>query len=158
MQTSKIFRATAFAFAFISFTAALQASEADLKIPALGTVKFDGLGGVSGITLLYLGIVVCAIGAVFGLVQYWQTKALPVHKTMADVSQTIWETCKTYLWQQGKFLAALWLLIAGCIFFYFKILESFTFGNVAVILAASILGILGSYGVCLLYTSDAADE
>ena len=147
MLTSKIFRATAFAFAFISFTAALQASEADLKIPALGTVKFDGLGGVSGITLLYLGIVVCAIGAVFGLVQYWQTKALPVHKTMADVSQTIWETCKTYLWQQGKFLAALWLLIAGCIFFYFKILEGFTFGNVAVILAASILGILGSYGV-----------
>ena len=147
MQTSKIFRATAFAFAFISFTAALQASEADLKIPALGTVKFDGLGGVSGITLLYLGIVVCAIGAVFGLVQYWQTKALPVHKTMADVSQAIWETCKTYLWQQGKFLAALWLLIAACIFFYFKILEGFTPGNVAVILAASILGILGSYGV-----------
>jgi K(+)-stimulated pyrophosphate-energized sodium pump len=147
MQTSKNFRAAAFAFAFISSTAALQASEADLKIPALGTVKFDGLGGVSGITLMYLGIVVCAIGAVFGLWQYWQTKSLPVHKTMADVSQTIWETCKTYLWQQGKFLAALWLLIAGCIFFYFKILEGFTLGNVAVILAASILGILGSYGV-----------
>src|SRR5665647_2435946 len=147
MQTSKIFRAFAFAFAFISSTAALQASEADLKIPLLETVKFDGLGGVSGVTLLYLGILICAVGAAFGLTQYRQTKALPVHKTMADVSQIIWETCKTYLFQQGKFLAALWLLIAACIFFYFKILEGFTLGNVAVILAASILGILGSYGV-----------
>src|ERR1035437_10260799 len=145
MQTSKIFRA--FAFAFISSTAALQASEADLKIPLLDTVKFDGLGGVSGVTLLYLGILICAVGAAFGLTQYRQTKALPVHKTMTDVSQIIWETCKTYLFQQGKFLAALWLLIAACIFFYFKILEGFTLGNVAVILAASILGILGSYGV-----------
>ena len=147
MQTSKIFRAFAFAFAFISSTAALQASEADLKIPLLDTVKFDGLGGVSGVTLLYLGILICAVGAAFGLTQYRQTKALPVHKTMTDVSQIIWETCKTYLFQQGKFLAALWLLIAACIFFYFKILEGFTLGNVAVILAASILGILGSYGV-----------
>jgi K(+)-stimulated pyrophosphate-energized sodium pump len=66
---------------------------------------------------------------------------------MSDVSQTIWETCKTYLFQQGKFLAILWLLIGGCIFFYFKVLEEKSFGNVLVILAASILGILGSYGV-----------
>ncbi len=125
----------------------LHAGEADLKIPPLDTVKFDGLGGVTGIQLMYLGILMCAIGAIFGLVQYQQTKSLPVHKSMADVSKIIWETCKTYLFQQGKFLAILWLLIGGCIFFYFKVLEEKTYGNVMVILAASVLGILGSYGV-----------
>jgi len=71
-------------------------------------VKFNGLGGVSGFTLMYLGIVLCFVGMVFGLVQYVQTKALPVHECMAKVSNTIWETCKTYLFTQGKFLAILW--------------------------------------------------
>jgi K(+)-stimulated pyrophosphate-energized sodium pump len=126
---------------------ALRAGEADLKIPPLEQVRFDGLGGVSGTTLMHLGILMCAIGAIFGLVQYRQTRALPTHKSMADVSQTIWETCKTYLFQQGKFLAVLWLLIGACMFCYFKILEGKTFGEVGVILAASVLGILGSYGV-----------
>src|SRR3989475_13291759 len=95
------------------------ASEADIKIPELGDVKFGGLGGVSGTALMYLGILICAIGAVFGLVQYKQTKALPVHQSMRDVSNTIWETCKTYLFTQGKFLAILWLLIAACMVYYF---------------------------------------
>ena len=89
------------------------AGEADIKIPDLTCVKFDGLGGVSGATLMYLGLGVCLIGAVFGLVQYFQTKALPVHESMANVSETIWETCKTYLFTQGKFLAILWVLIAA---------------------------------------------
>jgi K(+)-stimulated pyrophosphate-energized sodium pump len=133
--------------ALFSSGTALHASDADLKIPPLDTVRFDALGGVSGVTLMYLGILVCAIGAVFGVFQYYQTKKLPVHQSMADVSRMIWETCKTYLFQQGKFLAALWLLIATCIFCYFKILESQTLGNVAVILIASVFGILGSYGV-----------
>jgi K(+)-stimulated pyrophosphate-energized sodium pump len=132
---------------FLASAAALHASEADLKIPPLDTVSFDGLWGVTGIQLMYMGIMMCVIGCSFGLVQYKQTKALPVHKSMSDVSQTIWETCKTYLFQQGKFLAILWLLIGGCIFFYFKVLEVKSFGSVLVILAASILGILGSYGV-----------
>src|SRR5215471_12237404 len=123
------------------------ASEADIHIPDLRDVKFDGLGGVTGIQLMYFGIVMCFIGAVFGLVQYKQTKALPVHESMASVSNTIWETCKTYLTQQGKFLMVLWVLIAACIFFYFKILEGQSLGHVIVILLASILGILGSYGV-----------
>jgi len=147
MHISKLLRAAATAAAFLASGTALRAGEADLHIPSFAPVKFDGLFGVTGVELMYLGLVICAIGAVFGLVQYRQTKALPVHKSMADVSQTIWETCKTYLFQQGKFLAILWLLIAACIFFYFKILEGKTFGDVAVILAASILGILGSYGV-----------
>ena len=133
--------------AFFGAANSLHAGEADLKIPGLEQVSFDGLGGMSGLTLMYLGIVMCAIGAIFGLVQYWRTKNLPVHKSMSDVSHMIWETCKTYLLQQGKFLAGLWLLIAGCIFFYFKNLELKDFGDIAVILLASVLGILGSYGV-----------
>ena len=147
MHLRQLLRATVTAVAFTVSSAAVRASEADLNIPSFAPVKFDGLFGVTGFQLMSLGIVICAIGAIFGLVQYRQTRALPVHKSMADVSQIIWETCKTYLFQQGKFLAILWVLIAACIFFYFKVLEEKTFGDVAVILAASILGILGSYGV-----------
>ncbi len=123
------------------------ASEADIKIPPLDEVKFAGLGGISGVTLMYLGIVICAIGAIFGLVQYKQTKALPVHESMANVSHTIWETCKTYLFTQGKFLAVLWALIAACMIYYFGVLSRMSAGHVIVILLASVLGILGSYGV-----------
>ncbi|HSU57217.1 MAG TPA: sodium/proton-translocating pyrophosphatase, partial [Candidatus Dormibacteraeota bacterium] len=123
------------------------ASEADIIIPPLDTVKFNGLGGVSGLNLMYMGLVICLIGAAFGLVQYKQTKSLPVHESMASVSNTIWETCKTYLFTQGRFLAILWVLIAACMFYYFKVLQGNPFGNVVVIMLASVLGILGSYGV-----------
>lgn len=125
----------------------LQAGEADIKIPDLSQVSFDALGGVSGVTLMYLGIVICAIGAAFGLIQYRQTKALPVHSSMGSVSNTIWETCKTYLFTQGKFLAILWVLIGACMIYYFGVLSHMGAGHVVVILLASILGILGSYGV-----------
>ncbi len=128
-------------------TAGAYASEADIHIPPLETVKFAGLWNVSGHTLMMLGIVVCAIGALFGIVQYLQTKALPVHESMAKVSHSIYETCKTYLLTQGKLLAILWFLIAGCMIVYFKFLQGNTMGHVLVILLASILGILGSYGV-----------
>ena len=124
-----------------------SASEADINIPDLTAVKFAGLGGVSGYTLMMLGIVVCAIGALFGIVQYLQTKALPVHESMAKVSHTIYETCKTYLITQGKLLAILWVLIAACMVVYFGFLQGNTAGHVLVILLASVLGILGSYGV-----------
>ncbi|HVZ66145.1 MAG TPA: sodium-translocating pyrophosphatase [Lacunisphaera sp.] len=123
------------------------AGEADIHIPDLTAVRFDGLGGVSGLTLMYLGIAICAIGAAFGLVQYSQTKALPVHSSMGSVSHMIWETCKTYLVQQGKFLAILWVLIAACIVYYFIGLQGNSLPHVLVILACSVLGILGSYGV-----------
>jgi K(+)-stimulated pyrophosphate-energized sodium pump len=125
----------------------VYASESDIVIPDLTTVKFGGLGGVSGVTLMYLGLVICLFGAAFGVVQYKQTKALPVHDSMAKVSNTIWETCKTYLFTQGKFLAILWLLIAACMTYYFMGLQHKGLGNVVIILLASILGILGSYGV-----------
>src|SRR3954451_15940591 len=123
------------------------AGESDIVIPDLTTVHFSGLGGASGVSLMYLGILICFIGAAFGLVQYKQTKALPVHKSMADVSNTIWETCKTYLFTQGKFLAILWVLIAACMVYYFMGLQHESIGKVFLILLCSILGILGSYGV-----------
>src|SRR5882762_6025749 len=123
------------------------ASEADIHIPDLTQVKFPGLGGVSGVTLMYFGLLICVLGAVFGLVQYKQTKALPVHTSMGNVSNTIWETCKTYLFTQGKFLAILWLLIAACMIYYFGALQHNTPAHVIMILLSSILGILGSYGV-----------
>ncbi|MBI4624171.1 MAG: sodium-translocating pyrophosphatase [Verrucomicrobia bacterium] len=144
VRNSLKFGAAALALALPSL---LRASEADIKIPDLTQVRFAGLGGMSGTTLMHIGIVICAIGAIFGWVQYQQTKALPVHDSMAKVSHTIWETCKTYLFTQGKFLAILWVLIAACIFYYFKVLEHKGLGQVGVILLASILGILGSYGV-----------
>src|SRR6266540_2088488 len=132
-------------FAFLTCAAATTfASEADIKIPDLSKVKFDGLNGVSGLALMYLGILVCAVGAVFGLVQYKQTRALPVHDSMRNVSNIIWETCKTYLFTQGKFLAILWLLIAACMIYYFMFLQNNTIGHVILILLCSILGILGS--------------
>ncbi|HNQ90317.1 MAG TPA: sodium-translocating pyrophosphatase [Verrucomicrobiota bacterium] len=121
------------------------ASEAELKLPKLDTVTF--LGGITGNQLMLGGIVVCAIGLLFGLVQYVQTKNLPVHDSMRNVSNLIWETCKSYLAQQGKFLAILWLLIGACIVAYFKFLQHMTAVQVFLILVASILGILGSYGV-----------
>ena len=123
-----------------------HAGESDIKIPDLGTVSFLN-GALSGTLVLWIGLVVCALGVAYGWWQYLQTRALPVHRAMADVSQLIWETCKTYLWQQGKFLAALWVLIAACMIYYFGALEHKTAGNVAMILATSVLGILGSYGV-----------
>ncbi len=138
-----LFLAFAFYLSLNSF-----ASEADLKIPDLRTVNF-GSGGssVNGLTLLYIGLVVCVLGVGFGWLQYGQTKAMDVHSSMQSVSNLIWETCKTYLFQQGKFLAVLWLLIAASIGYYFKILQGMPVGNVILILLASILGILGSYGV-----------
>jgi K(+)-stimulated pyrophosphate-energized sodium pump len=125
----------------------LHAGEADIKIPPLTDVTFPGLGGVSGTGLMYCGLVVCVVGMVFGLVQYHRTWKLPVHDCMARVSQMIWETCKTYMLQQGKFLAGIWLLVAGCMFFYFRALEHLSLGSVAIILAASLVGINGSGAV-----------
>jgi K(+)-stimulated pyrophosphate-energized sodium pump len=138
---------TVLLLATIGLALGAMAGEADIKPPPLDTVKFDSLGGISGVTLMYLGLLTCAIGAAFGLVQYKQTKALPVHESMAKVSHMIWETCKTYLFTQGKFLAILWLLIAACMIYYFKVLQGNSVGHVIIILLASILGILGSYGV-----------
>jgi K(+)-stimulated pyrophosphate-energized sodium pump len=123
-----------------------HASESDINIPNLNAVSFMG-GSLSGSAVLLCGLVVCVLGMVFGWIQYLQTRNLAVHSSMAAVSNVIWETCKTYLAQQGKFLVVLWILIAACISYYFYGLSGQSAGHVVVILLSSILGILGSYGV-----------
>ena len=130
----------------LSLPALAQAGEADIRIPDLAKTTFLH-GALTGHQVLWLGLVVCALATAYGWWQYLQTRALPVHRSMSAVSDIIWETCKTYLWQQGKFLAGLWVLIAGCMTYYFAGLEHKDASSVAVILGASVLGILGSYGV-----------
>ncbi len=127
-------------------TGAAFAGEADINLPDLTQVSFMG-GTLAGLTILNVGLIICIIGMAFGIMQYVQTKNLPAHKAMLDVSQTIWETCKTYLFQQGKFLIALWILIAICIVYYFGALQGKAVSDIIIILICSILGILGSYSV-----------
>ena len=130
------------------FAPVALAGEADINLPDLSQITFNVLGGtVGGLSLMYWGLLVCVIGMVFGAIQYVQTKNLPAHKSMLDVSEIIWQTCKTYLFQQGKFLVGLWVLIGICMVYYFAGLQHMAFGGVLTILACSILGILGSYGV-----------
>ena len=124
------------------------AGEADIVLPDLSKVSFKIFGSdMGGLSIMYFGLVVCLIGLVFAAVQYSQTKNTPAHSSMLEVSEIIWETCKSYLAQQGKFLIILWVLIAICIVYYFAGLQGASFFNIVVILACSVLGILGSYGV-----------
>ncbi|MCX5804336.1 MAG: sodium/proton-translocating pyrophosphatase, partial [Proteobacteria bacterium] len=124
------------------------AGEADIVLPDLTKVAFTILGGtIGGVSIMYFGLLICIVGLVFSIIQYNQTKNLPAHKSMLDVSDIIWETCKSYLAQQGKFLIILWILIAICIVYYFGGLQHVSFGNILLILFCSIMGILGSYGV-----------
>lgn len=124
------------------------AGEADIVLPDLSKTSFTLFGGqIGGLSIMYFGLIVCIIGLIFALIQYGQTKNLPVHKSMFEVSGIIWETCKSYLTQQGKFLIILWILIAICMVYYFMGLSHAPFGNMLIILVCSILGILGSYGV-----------
>jgi K(+)-stimulated pyrophosphate-energized sodium pump len=118
--------------------------EASLKLPDLGQAEFMG---INGRTLLTGGLFVCVLGLLFGLVVYQQLKTLPVHSSMREISELIYETCKTYLLQQGKFLAILELFIGIVIVIYFGFLQHFEPARVAIILAFSVLGIAGSYGV-----------
>jgi K(+)-stimulated pyrophosphate-energized sodium pump len=119
--------------------------EANLVLPDLSQVTF--VGGLDGHTLLLSGLVVSALGLLFGLVIYSQLKNLPVHRSMLEVSELIYETCKTYLIQQGRFLLILELFIGAIIAFYFGVLQGFSVLKVAVILLFSLIGIGGSYGV-----------
>ena len=90
--------------------------EASLVLPDLSTVDFLG---VNGRTLLMGGLIVCALGLLFGLATFTQLKNLPVHASMLEVSELIYETCKTYLITQGKFILILWLFIASIISAYY---------------------------------------
>jgi K(+)-stimulated pyrophosphate-energized sodium pump len=124
----------------------LSASEVDIRIPDLAHVSFFD-GALSGREMLLIGLVVCVAGVVYGCIQYLQTRRLRVHASMNAVSGVIWETCKTYLTQQGKFLALLWLLVGICMVYYFGVLSHLPLLHLGVVLGASVLGILGSYGV-----------
>src|SRR5690348_14619809 len=122
--------------------------EANLKVPDLSQVTFLGMDGHK---LLLFGIVFCVFGLIFGLAIYSRLKGMPVHKSMRDISELIYETCKTYLFTQGKFLVFLWLFIAVVIVLYFGVLAPVPGKSVAVtlpiILLFSVVGMAGSYGV-----------
>jgi K(+)-stimulated pyrophosphate-energized sodium pump len=119
--------------------------EANLKLPSLSTVSF--LGGISGSSLLMGGMVVSFLGFIFGLIIYVRLRNMPVHDSMREVSELIYETCKTYLATQGKFLVLLECLIAVIIVFYFGLLQGFAAYKVAIILLFSVIGISGSFSV-----------
>ncbi|MGH9515573.1 MAG: sodium-translocating pyrophosphatase [Terriglobales bacterium] len=122
--------------------------EANLKLPDLSSVQFLGMNGHN---LLLIGIIFCVFGLGFGLVIYSRLKNLPVHRSMLDISELIYETCKTYLTTQGKFLLLLWAFIAVIIVLYFGVLAPVPNKPVSttlpMILLFSVIGIAGSYGV-----------
>jgi K(+)-stimulated pyrophosphate-energized sodium pump len=118
--------------------------EASLTIPDLGQVH---VGGLNGRTALMLGLGVCVLGLVFGLVIYSQLKGLPVHPAMREISELIYETCKTYLITQGKFILLLEIFIGIIILLYFGVLLQLAAVKVGIILLFSLIGIGGSYGV-----------
>ena len=118
--------------------APLWASEAELAIPVLTASQNN---------LLMIGFLICFVGMAFGLYEYKKVKSLPGHKSMLDISEIIFQTCKTYLIQQGKFLIILEIFIGACMVYYFGVLQHTPFNGVLLILAWSVVGILGSYGV-----------
>ncbi len=124
------------------------AGEASLRLPDLSSVSFLGMNGHN---LLLIGLAFCFFGLLFGMAIYMQLKNLPVHRSMREISELIYETCKTYLQTQGKFILILWLFIAVIILAYFGWLSPVPGKPVAVtlpiILLFSVVGIAGSYGV-----------
>jgi K(+)-stimulated pyrophosphate-energized sodium pump len=120
--------------------------EASLKLPDLSSVSFLN-GAIDGHKLLLIGILFCIFGLGFGMVIYLRLKNLPVHRSMREISELIYETCKTYLVTQGKFILLLWAFIAVIIVLYFGLLEHMEAMRVAIILLFSLVGIAGSYGV-----------
>ena len=125
--------------AMLSLTPAIAvASEANLKIPNLSQEQNN---------LLLYGIVVCVLGMLFGLYQFTKVKKIRAHQCMLDVANIIYETCKIYLIQQGKLLCILFAFIGVCIAFYYGFLQKTPLSGVLVILAWTVIGILGSYSV-----------
>ncbi len=118
--------------------------EASLKLPDLGQVNFRG---VNARTLLTVGLGVCVLGLLFGLIIFTQLRNLPVHKAMREISELIYETCKTYLITQGKFILLLEVFIGIIMIFYFGVLQRMETVKVVIILIFSLIGIGGSYGV-----------
>ncbi len=120
--------------------------EANLKLPNMESVRFLN-DSINGYNLLAIGLIFCALGGLFGLIIYVQLKNSPVHRSMREISELIYETCKTYLITQGKFILLLEAFIAVVIILYFGLLLHFTAVKVIIILMFSLVGIGGSYGV-----------
>jgi K(+)-stimulated pyrophosphate-energized sodium pump len=118
--------------------------EANLVLPDLSVVDFHG---INSRTLLMGGLGVCVLGLAFGMIIFTQLKNLPVHKSMRDISELIYETCKTYLITQGKFILLLEVFIGVIMIFYFGVLQHMDPLKVTIILLFSLIGIAGSYGV-----------
>jgi K(+)-stimulated pyrophosphate-energized sodium pump len=118
--------------------------EANLKLPDFSRVQFLGMGGRQ---LLMFGILFCVFGLIFGLAIYRHLKNLPVHPAIKSISHLIYETCKTYLITQGKFLIMLWVFIAAVIVLYFGVLLNYGVQRVLIIMMFSVVGMAGSYGV-----------
>ncbi|MEZ5312811.1 MAG: sodium/proton-translocating pyrophosphatase [Thermoanaerobaculia bacterium] len=116
---------------------------AELNLPDLASVS----GLRDDRATLLIGLFVCLLRLLFGLVMYTQLKNMPVHRSMREISELIYETCKTYLQTQGKFIMLLWVFIAAIILVYFGYLRHFGFNQVALIILFSLIGIAGSYGV-----------
>jgi len=130
--------------AFAQSSSEAAGGEANLKLPDLSQVAFVGMDGHR---LLLIGILFCIFGLGFGLTIYKRLKNLPVHRAMREISELIYETCKTYLITQGKFLLLLWSFIAVVILLYFGVLLKYEAMRVVIILMFSVVGIAGSYGV-----------
>jgi K(+)-stimulated pyrophosphate-energized sodium pump len=128
-----------------TFAQSHSGGEATLILPDLSDVTF--FGGINGHNLLLVGLVVCMLGLLFGLAIYMNLKKLPVHRAMREISELIYETCKTYLITQGKFILILEIFIGIIIVLYFGVLSRMEPFRVAIILAFSLVGIAGSYGV-----------
>ncbi|OGS12759.1 MAG: sodium-translocating pyrophosphatase [Elusimicrobia bacterium RIFOXYA2_FULL_58_8] len=141
MRKLKTFAASA---ALLLASVPAFASEAELIIPDLSTVSFMG---ITGHALLLWGLVICVLGMLFGILQSMQISKLPVHKSMREISELIYETCKTYLFTQGKFIALLWVFIAAIMVWYFSLNPHMTAMKILIIVIFSIVGILGSYAV-----------
>jgi K(+)-stimulated pyrophosphate-energized sodium pump len=131
--------------AAIGYASAAHASEADLVLPDLSTFQVFGTDGRT--LLMVAGFAVCVFGLLFGFMQYSKLQKLPVHQSMKDVSELIYETCKTYLFQQGKFIMLLWVFIGAIMVYYFGVLSHMTADRVLIIVLWSLVGIAGSYGV-----------
>ena len=127
-------------FAMLGVCIPTYASEASLVVPNIKESPFD-------YNLLLVGIVIALLGVVFGLIEFLKIKKIQVHPIMESVGNTIFETCKTYLVQQGKFLIILEVIIGICIAYYFGVLENMGAKGVGLILLWSVIGILGSYFV-----------
>jgi K(+)-stimulated pyrophosphate-energized sodium pump len=122
------------------------AGEANLKLPDMKGVSFLS-DSISGYNLLRIGLIFCGLGLLFGLIIYMQLKNAPVHRAMKEISELIYETCKTYLVTQGKFILILEAFIAVVIVLYFGVLQHNDASRVIIILLFSLVGIAGSYGV-----------